>query len=533
MQYMEQDGMEALDTLAKYPFINPREAAVIKGVNVSTVRRQFKELRKDGLATCHMVGRGGHLEQRWVLTKEGLERRFGSIFNVPRQLTEAGLPNLYRKMDQLRDLYRIAPALFDNLEWDCPWAPGTPRLTGCHFIRGGKRGPGLIQAALTYTHGISVWFGRVGTQLGEPQIMQRWERHLDDLDRGRAAEYFRRIDRLNRIDPHPDIDPTPRPSVYLVVGADELATVQAYQSLPGEVYRDGRQPFIFINAESGGFHLEGIVNPRPHEIYDDDEFYAARIGDPGKVARFDGPPHPEDLFGETLFYMVFELVAQWPGLIVQDIARRCRRSKGEVAEVVQQLTGMGWLQERGGMLYLGKGGIIFVSRRDGVSVNGVEARVGDAITQDHRQVGAHRIHTAAVNRLMVRLHEAGIRAFPGWRAVLDIPGVTQLKPDMVMFAETPLGRGLHYIEVERTAKSPEQVAKKFAPYREAHRMGYSVPVIFITGTPEAEELFRRQGRNLPVLTCTLADARRGPLAGNPSVFRRDGQAVPLRPIRWF
>ena len=53
------------------------------------------------------------------------------------------------------------------------------------------------------------------------------------------------------------------------------------------------------------------------------------------------------------------------------------------------------------------------------------------------------------------------------------------------------------------------------------------PAIFITERPEAEELFRRQSRGLPVLTCTLADTRRGPLAGETTVWRHDGQPVPL------
>ena len=74
MQYMEQDGMDALEFLAEFPFINPNELAVIIGVDETTVRRQLERLRKDGLATCHMVGRGGHREQRWVLTREGLEQ---------------------------------------------------------------------------------------------------------------------------------------------------------------------------------------------------------------------------------------------------------------------------------------------------------------------------------------------------------------------------------------------------------------------------------------------------------------------------
>ena len=131
--------MEALEVLSDFPLINPAEAAAIMGVNTTTVRRHFQELLKDGLATCQMVGRAGHLEQRWVLTREGLERQYGYFDSVPRWLKEPGLRSLSVTMDQLRAMYRIAPKLFDEPGRDWYQAPSTPRLTGCSFIRGELR----------------------------------------------------------------------------------------------------------------------------------------------------------------------------------------------------------------------------------------------------------------------------------------------------------------------------------------------------------------------------------------------------------
>lgn len=84
--------MNAMLVLAFFPLINPEAAAAIMGVHVTTVRRHFQELLKDGLATCQMVGRAGHLEQRWVLTREGLEKQFGHLDNVLRWLKEPGYP---------------------------------------------------------------------------------------------------------------------------------------------------------------------------------------------------------------------------------------------------------------------------------------------------------------------------------------------------------------------------------------------------------------------------------------------------------
>ena len=525
--------MEALEVPANFPFINPAEAAAIMGVNTTTARRHFQELLKDGLATCQMVGRGGHLEQRWVLTREGLERQFGYFDSVPRWLKEPGLRNLSGMMDQLRAMYRIAPRLFDEHGRDWHQTPGTPRLTGCSFIRGrtqgkARRGPGLIQAVLSYTYDISIPFCWVGDQLAEAQIRPRWERRLEGLEILPGSTYLESLSEPFIQSSDPQYDSTPQLSGYLVVAADDLALVQAYFNL---TRNGGSQPILFVNARSGAAQRQGVVTPGPHDTAEDREIYEfTAIGDPRKAVRFDGPPHPEDLFGEALPSNIFELIAQWPGLRVQDIARLSRRSRKEVYELTQEMVRGEWLQERGGMLYLGKRGVLFTARRDRVSPSGIQVRVRDAIKQDHKPVGSHRLHTMAVNQVMIRLREAGITAFPGWRAVLDIPGVTQLKPDLVAFAETPLGEYLYYIEVERTAVHPEQVSKKLAPYREAYRIEHPARVVFITERPEAEELFRRQSRGLPVLTCTLADTRRGPLAGEYTVWRHDGQPVPLQPV---
>ena len=527
--------MDVLWVPANFPFINPAEAAAIMGVNTTTVRRHFQELLKDGLATCQMLGRAAHMEQRWVLTREGLERQFGYLDDVPRWLKEPGLRSLYGMMDQLRALYRIAPGLFDGPGRDWHQAPGTPRLTRCSFIlgrsqSGERQGPGLIQAVLSYTHDINISFGWVGDQLAESQIRPRWERRFEGLEVLPGSTYLESLSDGFAQSSGPQWDSAPHLWVCLVLAADDLAMSQAYLNLTGD---GGSRPFLFVNARSGACLRKGVVAPGPHAKLEDSEFYdLAPIGDPRKIVQFDGPPHPEDLFGETLPFSTFELVAQWPGLRVKDIARLYRRSRKEVHEITQEMVRREWLQEHGGMLYLGKRGMLFAARRDRVSPNGIQVRVRDAIKQDHKPVGSHRRHTVAVNELMIRLREAGITAFPGWRAILDIPGGTQLKPDLVMFAETPLGRYLYYIEVERTAVHPGQVARKLAPYREAQRMGKFAPAIFITERPEAEALFRRQRRGLPVLTSTLANTKRGPLAGESTVWRHDGQTVPLLPFTW-
>ena len=523
--------MEALEVLSDFPLINAAEAAAIMGVHVTTARRRFQELIKDGLATYGPVGRNGHREQRWILTREGVERQFQFLEDVPWSLKEPGIRSLYGRIEQLRALYRIAPSLFDGRGRDWHELPFTPRLTGCRFIRGASRGAGLIQAVLTYTPDITIFFCWVGSHLQESQMMQRWERRFAGLETYSESDYFDSLRNPFIDPPDPDHDPTPYPSGYLVVASDGLAMLQAGRNLPRDCGFDRIQPFLFVNAKSDDTFCEGVVRPRPHDTVRHAETWPpGEIGNPQRAAGFDGTSRPEDILGGAVASQSFDLVAEWPGLRVKDIARRCQRSGKEVHALIQDMTRADLLQEHDEMLYLGERGILYLSRRDRVSAESVRRRVKGAAAQDHRQVGSHRRHTIAVNQLMLRLYESGITPFAGWRAVLNIPNVTQPNPDLVIYADTPLGVGLYYIEVERTAVHPMQVSRKIGPYREAHRMDRYAPVIFITEKPEAEELFRRQSRGLPVLTCTLADTRRGPLAGESTVWRHDGKPVPLRPV---
>ena len=164
------------------------------------------------------------------------------------------------------------------------------------------------------------------------------------------------------------------------------------------------------------------------------------------------------------------------------------------------------------MLYLAHTGILHVARRDRVSPDIVRGRVNNAIIQDHRPVGPHRLHTIAVNQIMVWLHENGITAYAGWRAIQDL-WFTQLAPDLVFYADTVLGLGVYNVEVERTAQHPEQVGDKVAPWRVAANNGVEARVIFIVENPAVEPLFRYQGEGLPLLTSTIRDVRMGPLRG--------------------
>ena len=204
----------------------------------------------------------------------------------------------------------------------------------------------------------------------------------------------------------------------------------------------------------------------------------------------------------------------------------------------RQMTDEGWLQEWGGMPYLGEAGINVRGAAGPGAPETVRGRVNNDIHEDHQEVGPLRLHTQAVNRTMITCREARLPVFAGWRLVRDYPELaTQLEPDLVILAQSILGEGLHLIEVERTAKDTEGVKKKLAHtprsvngWESTDMMAYTVEtkgttvldyldaiksrVIFITETSPAELLFRRLGRGLPMFTATMKDIRGGNVGRN-------------------
>lgn len=515
--------------LVKCPLVSPEEAAGFMDVDVSTARRRLAALRQQGLATYHQVGRVSHREQRWVLTHTGVERQRYPPED-PWWLTESGIRTLLSRVEQLRNFYRMAPGLFRHagLEWHKETE--VPRLIDWVLLRKSR----FIGAFGTYTGDIRIFFCWVGLEVRRAALMKRWEERFSGLETYSEAEddERRRNDLVEQRDP--DYDPTPRPSGYVVVGADEWACYLAYRTIPRAGRYRGPQPFLFVSADDleEAMVCEEVVRRAPYDMVADiPEIEIRKQGRPQKLVRPDQVPHPEDLLGDVLPAMALELVEEWLGLREQDIARRCRRTRKQVEDVVRRMLENDWLVEIGGMLYLGPRGCLYAARRDRVSPGTVRTRVRDAIRQDHKKVGAHRRHTIAVNETMLRLYEAGITAHAGWRAVLDIPGRTQIKPDLVILAEALLGLGVYYIEVERTAVHPEQVLDKLYPYQETFKAGVPGIGIFITEKPEAELLFRQLGRDLPLLTSTLRDVRRGPLRGVDTVWRYQGLPVTLAPAR--
>ena len=129
-------------------------------------------------------------------------------------------------------------------------------------------------------------------------------------------------------------------------------------------------------------------------------------------------------------------------------------------------------------------------------------------------------HNRGMWRIVRSLHRHGIKVYGGWRGVQSFPGLTQIQPDGLLYADGPWGKTLYFLEYERTATTPEQVSNKLRPYRRASDQGVRFPVIWITETRRAATRIvqRAQGR-LDVMAATLEELKTGPIAGGNAIWR--------------
>ena len=122
----------------------------------------------------------------------------------------------------------------------------------------------------------------------------------------------------------------------------------------------------------------------------------------------------------------------------------------------------------------------------------------------------------------------GVEVVTGWRGEINVPGLTQVRPDLMVQARAePLGLGTHGIEFERHTVSGWQVERKLSPYRRMAASGRPLPMLMVCETARGRQSFRAAAGTLPMLTATLERALAGPVTGAVTVWSRDGVPAAL------
>ena len=181
--------------------------------------------------------------------------------------------------------------------------------------------------------------------------------------------------------------------------------------------------------------------------------------------------------------------------------------------------------------------------RDRVSPNLAHGRLAFLTSEDPKHVEQRRRllkHEDGVNELALAFKAAGIPCFVGWRETVTLsvptelqemfgwPRNVQIAPDLIVLAGGgTFGNAWHFVEFERTASSRKAVIRKLRGYYVAAWNKLPIPLLMVCETQRAAETFVEYSAGIAMLITTLKDAVIGPLAGDSTVWRFNGEPASI------
>ena len=536
------------------------ELVSVTGIPVATVDRNLDRFYKRGWAESRKFGRGATAKRLWILTSEFLEEKFAVDLrhrdtdgpvdhchnpldpsttdhcHLPWPLGEAGVRALYDRLSFVSSFYDIALRLFENAGPDPRYWIGDdkPSLVEWRFLRRGQ----LLEAIGVYENGedqFQVGFYWVGRQLKPARMLEKWDGQVENLAyTSEATEFERRMNPYGMEQTNPDCNDSPQLSLYVIVGADEYAARQAMECIPqGGFLRAKAFSWWVAGDPSRKIGESGRVWPGGDMIVD--HFEDIRIGEPERVARpggngqRDDPPFPKSM-SSVLPYRIFSWAEEHAAIRVEDGKYIFRDCPEDVEPAFALLEKDGLLKKYGDEYYLTDRAMNYVADRDRISVTSVRDRLLSYVGEDSYRRLHELEHNRGMWRIVRAMHRCGIEVYGGWRGVQNFPGVTQIQTDGLLYVDGPWGKGLYFLEYERSATGPERVTEKLRTYRRALRLGIRFQVIWITETQQAATRFLERARNLDVMVATLDALEAGPTAGPSTIWRSTaGGNVELRP----
>ena len=312
-----------------------------------------------------------------------------------------------------------------------------------------------------------------------------------------------------------------RPSAWVIIGLDHWATQVAYQEIaPGE---GPYTKMVFVNGEElcTGF----IALPSDDRIVESNP--DRDVGEPARVLRRLEENDQEAAINGKFPFGVFRTISEFHGCTATQVARLQGNADDETP-VLRRLVAADLVVVLDGRFYLTERGWRRALKIDRVYGGRAKNLLASFITEEDHTRKRYRRHDAAVIDLADRFRRHGMPAANGWRAVLNIPDVTQVAPDLVVcVGDGPFGNAWYYLEFERSATDPAAVERKLRPYFRMMDTGVSLPLLVVCEQRTAEEVFWSKGRGLRMLTTTLAEARPGPLVGPTTVWLQFGRPVSL------
>ncbi len=572
---LSQDQRRVLRLVGLMPLAAAAELALVLNAPPDGLRRRLSALRRSGWLASLRCGMSEPAQTRWLLTRRSLEHLYATDHTHPRprerigyerawtlsgpapagrdqppldpghehlgpeawrsaalleapaaeggqhehppwSATARGAQVCLRRLAMLEPIYRLAPVLWRDGHLRGGGAP--PDLSDFRLLRRS----GFFVAVARYGDDLWVAFSYAGAHATERILRRKYAFRFWDLDCYVARE--RRSFRLSNRIFYEDPEQTVEPSALVVIAVDRWAAALA-RGLPGRTNAGAAGETIPTLICTAARRCGPPVEPNPSRDLISEPAARTSLGRPERLGRWlRGRPDAAALIGPAA-YRLFLLLAEFPAMPADWLGEMGGLSPRAAARILRRflLAGLAVRHER--RFYLAQRGFLRAANLSRIQVSAVRNRHGAYLQARYRRI--QQRHDDGVNRLALQFAREGTRAFAGWRGEVNIPGLTQLRPDLLLLVGAgPFGPGPYAIEFERRASTPGEVAAKLRPYLRAAAAGRGLPVLFVCETARGARGFAAAAAPR-MLVATLEAAREGPLTGEQTVWAGSGPPVAL------
>ena len=471
-QALDRDGALVRRSLWTMPLQSAHELTISTGLSLDRIYRILKNLGRHGLVTRASLGRIRRVQKRFWLTTQGVLRTAEELGRpIPWQVTETGLRWLIRRLPAVESFYSIAPQLFGRPDVLTPRQvhltpdPDEPptnftddlKMVEFEWIRDGE-----IHAVAHYANRSWIPLIWIGSLVSRTVIERKAEKARQQLQ-----DAF-------------------RPAGWVIVCDDDLAAKQA-----ADAWNDvnalvlNTNGYVFRQMRPSTFSLKSLQEKTSPKDLGAPEAIVEWLREDGTMLALNG----------RSAYKMFRFIAEFAGSTPRQLATVWDEGYRAILRALRRAK---LVVRLGGGLYLDRAGILAAAHMDRISWQSVDSRVGVYLKPD----GVYRRNQAKHNRAVIDVAATMFRkdadAFGGWRAVYDIPGVTQVIADVVILLGDEVATWEEgFIEVEFTARTRSQIEHKLEPYRLVlQHTGNGLPCWFLVGDAQIRQRYADLGADL-------------------------------------
>lgn len=531
--------------IGRMPLASAPNLAAILADDVRRTRARLGSLRHAGWIEAMSIGMLEAPQQRWFATSQAAQALYahegvpaatdddappspfpssvpagaapsGVREYLPWTATSRGVRTCVRRLASLELLYRLAPGLLRSGWLRVPDSDTAGHvddgLTDFRLLRSG----GWFHAVAHYGEHYWVTFTYVGLHATERALRRKRAHRYWGLD-AYASEHDaheRAADRVFYGDPAYEATP----SAQVILAADAWAAHLAER----EFARSAR-PLICTPDGLWGDPVE--LRPSGDRV--GDPIMPMEVGRAERLTRWRRSNADTVAITDSFAYATFMAVAQFPAMRAVELGRLLSTAPRQVDAALARLVEVGLIDHFDDRCYLTERGLQRAANASRLLASALIRRHGAYLLPAflHRQ----RHHDSGINQLVLQFASEGASAFVGWRGEINVPGVTQIRPDLVVLvSDGPLGSGAYRLEYERSATTPSEVIEKIRPYRKCAAVGRHVPLLMVCETEQAAGRFAEFDTLVPLLVTHMAAAEAGRLTGDITAWRqRDSDAVSL------